>query len=342
MSNMEYLRELFHEWLNSEGIVDIAGYYFDRDNILQTLDEEGYKEAFVQWLEDRQDAMLNKANEILEQSGQIDRFRLLQETYRRGAVIPFVGAGLSISSGYPGWTNFLYKLLQETRLEKKELDILISSGQYEEAAQRIHDNMPNGAFLEALENNFGCNHKLVGPVQRLPFLFSQSVITTNFDNVLYRCYENAEKPFSEGLLGAQALDLPRKLGEGKHVLIKLHGKSDSNRDRVLTKQEYDRHYKDENTLEQVIEACCNKTLLFLGCSLKVDRTLKAMASIMQRKGIDNVPRHYAFISIKDTDDKLTRRDQLSESNIFPIWYSDDEDHDECIEALLTKLAEGAE
>lgn len=77
--------------------------------------------------------------------------------------------------------------------------------------------------------------------------------------------------------------------------------------------------RDDNALEQAIEACCSKTLLFLGCSLTVDRTLKAMANIMNRKGIDYVPRHYAFLSLKSTDDRLARRDQLSQSNIFPIW-----------------------
>ncbi|WP_438349437.1 SIR2 family protein [Paenibacillus sp. FA6] len=337
---MEYLRELFHDSLNSEGEVDIAGYRFDRDSILRTLEEEGYKEAFSQWLEDRKDEMVNKANKILALYDNADRFRLLQRAYRRGAIIPFVGAGLSMSSGYPGWTRFLYKLLPETRISKFDLDNLIATGQYEEAAQLLFDDMPHGTFLEVLENNFGCTHELVGPVQRLPFLFTQSLITTNFDDVIQRSYESADKSFGEILLGVQAQELPRKLGEGKHVLVKLHGKSDSNRDRVLTKNEYDKHYQDTNALEQVIEASCCKTLLFLGCSLTVDRTLQAMANIMQRRGEDNVPRHYAFVSLKDTDDRIARKNQLSESNIFPIWYPNDEDHDECIEALLIKLQEG--
>ena len=98
--------------------------------------------------------------------------------------------------------------------------------------------------------------------------------------------------------------------------------------------------RDDNALEQAIEACCSK-ILFLGCSLTVDRTLKAMTNTMNSKDIDKFPRHYAFLSLKGTEDRLARRDQLSQSNIFPIWYPDDEDHDECIEALFVKLAEGA-
>ncbi len=50
-----------------------------------------------------------------------------------------------------------------------------------------------------------------------------------------------------------------------------------------------------------------------------------------------MPRHYAFLKINDKTDKFQRKKELSVANIFPIWYEDD--HDECIEALLEKLAE---
>lgn len=340
---MEYLEDLFIEDLNRKGIVEITKYHkYERDYILREIDIDGYKEAFIQWFQDRKVEMINRANEILDMYGSTDRFRRLQETYLRGTIIPFVGAGLSMASGYPGWTEFLYKIQPETRVLLSDLDALIAKGQYEEAAQLLFDDMPNGTFLEALENNFGSSPNLGGPVQQLPFFFSQSVITTNFDDVIQCCYDKAERSFSEVLLGAKAQELGRRLGEGKQVLVKLHGKADSNRDRVLTKKEYDTHYQDENVLEQVIEEICTRPLLFLGCSLTVDRTLRAMANIMKRKGIDNVSRHYAFLGVKDTDDRVARKYQLSESNIFPIWYPADWGHDECIEALLTKLQEGAE
>ena len=339
---MEYLKQLFHDDLNSNGPIEIAGYNFYPDDILQKLDEDGYKEAFTLWIEDRKNEMLNKADEILKLYDNAVRFRRLQETYRKGIIIPFVGAGLSFSSGYPGWTKFLYTLLPDTRVTERDLDTLILNGQYEEAAQILFDDMPNGIFLEAIENNFGCSHSLVGPVQRLPYLFKHSLITTNFDDVIKRCYDNASKSFNEVLLGAQAQELERKLYEGNHVLIKLHGDSSSSQNRVLTKEEYDRHYQGQNTLERVIEVSCTRPLLFIGCSLTVDRTLNAMKKLVEKRGSDNVSRHFAFVSLGKNEDRLARRDQLSESNIFPIWYPDDEDHDECIEALLTKLEEGAE
>jgi hypothetical protein len=337
---MDYLKELFHESLNDEGIVEVAGYPFYRDVILRELESEGYKEVFTDWLARRREDNLARAEEILAQFDNRKRFVKIQELYKRGAIIPFVGAGMSMSSGYPSWTSFLYEILNDTKIPKEAFDILISNGEYEEAAQLLFDNLPHGTFLERVENTFDEPLKPCGSVQRLPLLFKSAVITTNFDNVLKKCFEDAAIPFEEELKGADAKELPRQLGQNKRTLVKLHGTANTSRDRILTKSEYDRHYSNSSTLKQVIEAISSKTLLFLGCSLTIDRTVRCLAEIMQEKGIDNLPRHYAFLKINDGDDRLARRDQLAAANIYPIWYT--EDHDECIEALLEKLAEGAE
>lgn len=337
---MDYLKELFHESLNDEGIVEVAGYPFYRDVILRELESEGYKEVFNDWLTRRREDNLARAEEILAQFDNRRRFVKIQELYKRGAIIPFVGAGMSMPSGYPSWTSFLYEILNDTKIQKEAFDALISNGEYEEAAQLLFDNLPHGTFLERVENTFDEPLKPCGSVQRLPLLFQSAVITTNFDNVIKKCFVDAGFPFEEELKGAEAIELPRQLGQNKRTLVKLHGTANTSRDRILTKSEYDRHYSDSATLKQVIEAISSKTLLFLGCSLTIDRTVKCLAEIMQEKGIENLPRHYAFLKINDGDDRLARRDQLSAANIYPIWYT--EDHDECIEALLEKLAEGAE
>lgn len=335
---MEYLKKLFHEFLNDEGKVEVAGYEFYRDVILRELEEEGYNEAFDDWLAKRRNDNLARADEILNLFDNRPRFKKLQEIYLRGAIIPFVGAGMSMPSGYPGWTTFLYQVLEDTRLSKMEFDALLKAGKYEEAAQSLFEDLPNGCFLERVENAFSLDHSLAGPVQMLPRLFTNAVITTNFDKVLSRCYAEAGLTFDEELLGLDAEELPRSLGENKRTLVKLHGKADSSRKRILTKTEYDQSYKDNSELEKIIEAISTRTLLFIGCSLTVDRTIKCLTDIMLRKGIEKVPRHYAFIQLKESEDRLARRDALASANIYPIWYTDD--HDECIEALLEMLMEG--
>ncbi|BFT69141.1 SIR2 family protein [Paenibacillus sp. P36] len=335
---MDYLKLQFHDFLNEQGEVKIAGHTFYRDMILRDLGGEGYQLAFNEWLQQRQEENLSRADEILSRYDNEGRFRKLKEIHQRGAIIPFVGAGLSIPSGYASWTGFLYRVLSETRISKSDFDALITDGLYEDAAQILFDNLPNGYFLEQVENEFGTKREITGPVQRLPYLFKNAVITTNFDSIISECYANIALCFDKELLGADAQYLPRELGENKRVLVKLHGEADSSRHRIFTKSEYEQHYSNQSFLENVIEAISNRTLLFIGCSLSVDRTIQALTNIVQRKGSENVPRHYALLQLRNEDERLTRRDVLAAANIYPIWYSDD--HNDCIEALLEKLAEG--
>ncbi|GGC62110.1 SIR2 family protein [Marinobacter halophilus] len=336
---MDYLKPAFDNFLNDQGTVEIAGYSFCRDTILREMEAVGYNEAFLEWCEQRKGNNLSSAEEILDQfNSNSARFRKLKEIYGRGAITPFVGAGMSIPSGYPGWTAFLYRVLAETRIPPEKFNELILSGKYEEAAETLHDDLPPGCFLEHVENEFGADQEVSGPVQRLPHLFNGAVITTNFDDVLTKTYSSAGYEFNEVIEGADAVEFPRLLGENKRVLVKLHGKANSSRKRVLTKSEYDRHYEDDQALESVIEAISTRSLLFIGCSLTVDRTLECLGRIADRKGVENVPRHYAFLKLNDKEDRLARRDELAKANIYPIWYTDN--HDESLEALLEALAQG--
>lgn len=335
---MEYYDKLFRDYLNEEGGVSIAGSDFLRDIILQTLDESLYNEAYLEWLDQRKVTFIEKADEILEQFDQEDRFNNIKGIYTRGMLIPFIGAGLSIPSNYPGWTDFLYKLHKQSEIEEEKFDHVIKSGDYEEAAQLLLENLTPGSFFEQIENIFSATRIINGIIQRIPSVFKKSVITTNFDNVIDRCYSAENINFDEILIGKDALLLPKILAEGKTVLLKLHGVATNTRGRILTKEEYISHYQESRGLIDVIEVLSHNSLLFLGCSLTVDRTILCLRELMHQKGHSNMPRHYAFLKLENEAERISRQKELAKANIFPIWYTDD--HNECLEALLEKLIEG--
>lgn len=341
---MQFLRDEFTDQLRAEvdettGNVVIEAANFTPQQILE-FNDDTFEMAFEEWKSVRKDQYLEKADQILSMYDNSDRFEKLKQAYQRGSVLPFIGAGLSMPSGYPSWTDYLYRLCRETTVSEEDLTALISNGQYEEAAQLLFDAMPHDTFNEHLENKFDTDRPLVGCVRSLPYCFKSSVITTNFDNVLKRCYDEAECAFDEVLLGPEATELPKLIGQNKNVLVKLHGKANTARSRVLTEQEYNHNYNDDHTLENCMEAICKKTLLFIGCSLSTDRTVSCLKGFLAQNGAEATMRHYAFISIGDDNDaRLARRDELAEANIFPIWYPADEDHDECLIALLEKLKE---
>jgi hypothetical protein len=343
---MKHLKSIFADALAQEenlfvdkGRVHIRNKHWAPDEILEgLLKPEAYNDLFLDWVQERKEELIESAKAILDEFGLQDRFSKLREVYARGVVVPFVGAGLSVSSGYPGWTAFLKQNIRETAIDPLEFNEILRAGLYEDAAQRLADVL-GPAFNEAVENAFGRSRDISGCVQLLPHVFDSCVITTNFDDVTKRCYEAAEKPFSEELSGEHSRELPRKLAEGKRVLLKLHGTSTSPRGRILTAAEYQKHYSDGEELQRAIEAICSRTLLFVGCSLTVDRTLTAMRAFVQANGHDNVARHYAFLPAPiDNAERIARRDALIECNVYPIWYPAGA-HDESIEALLLALME---
>ncbi|MEO6280343.1 SIR2 family protein [Roseateles sp.] len=343
---MKHLKPIFADALAQEqnlsvdrGRVHIRNKHWAPDEILEgLLDPKAYNDLFLDWVQERKEELIESANAILDEYGLQDRFGRLKEVYGRGAVVPFVGAGLSVSSGYPGWTAFLKQHVRETTINPEYFDQILRDGKYEEAAQKLADAL-GPAFNEAVENAFGRSREISGCVQFLPHVFDSCVITTNFDDVTRRCYDAAEKSFSEVLSGEHSRELPRKLSEGKRILLKLHGTSTSPRGRILTAVEYQQHYGDGDELQRAIEAICSKTLLFIGCSLTVDRTLTAMKSFVQANGHDNIARHYAFLPAPGSDaEKNARRDALLACNVYPIWYPAGA-HDESIEALLLALME---
>lgn len=346
---MEHLKTTFHEELASpsgalvrfeKGEIHINDGRWAPHDLLLALGKDAYDQEFRSWLVNYREQRIERGQELLERFDQRERFDALKVAYRRDAVVPFIGAGMSQPSGYPGWKAFLHKLWAKLDKDKAELDALLERGEYEEAAQLLAVLHGPPLFNELVKNTFGNEKPIVGPIQLLPYLFSGPVVTTNFDDVLKRCYEATNIFFSETLLGAQAQEFPSVLATKKPFLTKLHGTANSIANRVLTKDEYDRAYADPKTFNRVVSSLCSTTLLFLGCGLSVDRLLTLFKRRVEAEGHEGGAHHYAFLRAPSTGAELRIREAfLIEHNIYPIWYADVDESAE-IEALLYGLADG--
>jgi len=126
---------------------------------------------------------------------------------------------------------------------------------------------------------------------------------------------------------------------GNKLLVKLHGNCDLVAERVLLKDEYSIAYADGNAVKDFFNRILfGQSLLFIGCSLNVDRTIQSMIGVVEEYGAEALPRHFAFLELKNDDDRVARKKQLARANIFPIWYPEGE-HDDSIEALFTLMLE---
>ena len=340
---MDYLQRVFNRELDEEGDIEILSCTFDRSSILWTMNNQTYNAAFNEWKLQRKTDLIERGQEILNLlDDNRDWFNNLKNSFKRGRVIPFIGAGMSMPSGFPGWRAFLESVRQEV-LDEDEIATfasLLDKGRYEDAAQLLADR---GAdyLQEKLSNKFGKTlsfDEIEGDICRLPDFFDGHIDTTNYDLLIDTVLK--ERNFSFHVEnGLHACGLMRTLTDKERVLLKLHGIYDARKNRIITTADYQWHYKNNNFVPQCIRDLCNHTLLFLGCSLSVDRTIEVMRSIKGELGGDNAVRHYAFLSNEDLSDseRIKRRRELQEANIFPIWY--DGDHDEDIEALLELLAD---
>jgi hypothetical protein len=273
------------------------------------------------------------------------RFEELKRSCQRGFVIPFVGAGMSKSAGCPEWREYLLNLCDDANLDHDAMRVrLEENSDYEGVMNDLVTALGVNRFNRDFERDFKTPDDIGGAVTLLPKLFDSSVITTNFDRVLEKVYENEAKSFVEKVTGrGQAGAFFRAIPAGERYLLKLHGNLDSATERVLSKAEYDAAYGNDGNIH--FECSLPKLLkrlftsysfLFLGCSLAADRTIQTFMCVAQLEGPDNLPHHYALLPCPTDATKKAAIDQrLADAHITPLWYPEDEH--EYVEQILELL-----
>jgi hypothetical protein len=265
-------------------------------------------------------------------------------------VTPFVGAGVSVPFKFKAWKDFLLEQAPDQKTRAK-VEKHLGDGRYEEAAEELFRVRGPNAFQAQVDDAFG-PHRLVGKpltgaVTHLPRLTSGLVLTTNFDGVLEAVFTGANTPFEEVILGMKLDKIRDAFQHKRRVLLKLHGDAADRTDRVFTLGDYKRNYGDldeeqSRPLRTVLEFAMHAPLLFLGCSLKQDRTMRVLEALANK---GSLLKHYAVLERPATDDELAERQRyFAKLGVWPIWYPPTR-HD-LIEPLLAYLAlqaeEGAE
>ncbi len=258
-------------------------------------------------------------------------------------IVPFVGAGLSVPFGYPGWRNFLIEIAKKVDIEKLISELLVA-GQHEEAAEALI----SARGRSDIENAYG-DHKLKGKslqgaVSYLPCLSTGPVVTTNFDHVLEKAFEQAGSHFEYVIWGSKADITNKALTQSLRVLLKIHGDVTDRTDRVLTKSEYEAVYGSSDgpnidpsmPLSKVLRTIlASRPVLFVGCSLNQDRTVRVLKHVVQN--FESVE-HYAVVEqVSSRSEFLARNRFLSDHNIHPIYYP--KGRYSLVETLLSYLAD---
>lgn len=258
----------------------------------------------------------------------------------RNQIVPFIGAGVSIFA-FNTWGGLLEELLaqieqsddvvfNETRRKIKEL---IKAGDYFRAADFLETIIDSDIFYFSLVSTFteevfvhnGVPDIPENAVARwIPKVFPNArIITTNYDSVLEWAYAQQNYYLrvctpSDDRMFMQFM--PRRL-------YKIHGSYDSNyEDIVLTSKSYGKKYESSGALYNNFKILVrNSVLLFIGASLRADKTLDLLSDLANELTKNNYysgNMHYAILHIDDDESRNHRKQELARYKIMPILYSD--------------------
>jgi hypothetical protein len=299
--------------------VEIAGLTLRVSDVLQ-LDPLAYEEARRELLNEVWANLISECDDA-----SVRRLRTVANLLPKGGAVPFVGAGVSCASGYPGWADFLRSFCRDT----DELDAAqarINLGQFDVLASEIRDRIGKNAFDEALDV-FDAHYAPSELALLVVSTFRQGIVTTNFDSVLERALELVDERFSTIEGSGNWSGWAREAPYLARPLLKLHGHFRRPLHRVLLTDEYASAYGAggpvARDISHLLRASC---LVFVGCSLTSDWTLLRAKELQDSDGGDSLPRHFAFLEKPDAD-LADRENFLTDRGIFPIWYpNDDGDH----------------
>lgn len=270
-------------------------------------------------------AINNESSEDEIKEAQKAILESLKNKYQSEEVALFLGAGVSMDSGIPLWSEMINKLLAKmitSRLKKSKMsteelnriiDIAYNNQENSSITQMRYirsafDNITyNKLVHDALyANKPKINTNLLKAISNICIptrnhIGVQGVVTYNFDDLLERRLESDNVSVNSiydesGYTSTDKLSvfhvhgfLPKKFDEeGSHELI-------------FSEEDYHRVYRDAYCWSNIVQLnyLREKTCLFIGCSL-TDPNLRRLLDVAARN--NEKPRHYA----------LLRRPQISE------------------------------
>jgi hypothetical protein len=285
--------------------------------------------------------MLDLNDPKFNRFGNVETFKELIALIKNNHIVPFVGAGLSIDI-YGSWGAALKSMMKGhfggRETDAKDIENLIGDGDYETAAQKVHDVLRKTPFHDRLvsvfnESRIDDDRMKTMSVRYLPKIFSDAlVVTTNFDKVLEQAFLMEQHSFEEkiALRHLTNWQAERVRRATKHYLIKIHGCVAAPDEVVITKKSYDDLYNDNSTHISRLRSILNaNNLLFIGCGLKEDRTVALLRGV-------SMGGHYAILPMDGDageDAFESRREFMSDQlNMHCVWYPKGEHH--YVEAML--------
>ncbi|QRY67289.1 SIR2 family protein [Ensifer sp. PDNC004] len=265
-------------------------------------------------------------------------FNQLIEHLKGESIVPFIGAGVSCTSGYPGWSQHLVNHANASGLSDAQRRI--DEGLHEEIIDELIQKHKMPLFVQGMKDDFLGEPANLDLQRLIVNLCKHVIVTTNYDLCIEKALAASGGAYVTPISSTERdnQDLIFACSNRKRALLKLHGTITSPANCILSKAHYDVAYGEAylnmslpipKKLRRLYE---HVSLLFVGCSLIADRTMNVFRALKEELG-ENVPQHFAILEAPADVSQLPNRNAfLSQHGITPIWYPRGE-HDRLPEIL---------
>lgn len=190
--------------------------------------------------------------------------RIIEE-YKKGNLILFVGAGLSMNLELPSWGNLIDYLAEDLGYES---EIFHSLGNYQSLAEYYIKKNGIGELRSWMDNKWhnGMEEKIAKNeiYKDLVALDFPIIYTTNYDKSIELAYKHYQKDFTK-VTGVKDI---KDIENNKTQIIKFHGDFTNDESIVLSESSYFERLDFETPLDIKFRSdVLGKSILFIGYSL---------------------------------------------------------------------------
>lgn len=266
----------------------------------------------------------------------------LLDNFKNGLGAYFVGAGLSIKSGYPSWSDLLNELIELAKTKA-----WIDKGKIDEFEQLVDDSTKflflaeelklelGSSFYDFMEKRFAINkHDPVDDHEYLVKTNTDLILTINYDNLIEKAYINEYSDIPRTFTYSDPKSAANNFWKGNFFILKAHGDAKTDVDGlILSQRDYRNVLYGARGYRSLIKSIfTTKSILFLGVSL-TDPEFNQLMDYLHDSYHGGGPTHYILLERKKNLKVLERR-YLEDFKIQSIPFNNDKgDYSEITEFL---------
>jgi hypothetical protein len=278
------------------------------------------------------------ATEIFPSSRDVQAFKKLKRDIRTGEVVAFVGAGLSVRTGFANWDQLLGTLGATAQHDGRQA---VGTDDLSWHAELLRKKLRPKAYQRFLEEYFGRKPKEDVAVANFSRLAFRHIFTTNYDRSIERALKRLGRPFRRinWQLEGEASEVIRSFATKPSrdlVLVYLHGRYDKPGEIVLSERDYRRTYvRSDETIRKLFAIFSMKKVAFFGFSLRDPDVLSIFRQVMAANAR---AQHFAVLPDEGTDRSHQRLRLINKFGIHPVFYRPGDRVHSNFASLIAELA----